>query len=86
MNLSYKGVLHGNRIEWANDAGPKSDLPISVEVTVVDSQNSVDQSERGRKMASVLERLAAAGAFDTIADPLAWQREQRTDRELPGRS
>lgn len=34
--------------------------------------------ERGR----ILDRLVAAKAFSDISDPVAWQREQRTDRKL----
>jgi hypothetical protein len=36
-------------------------------------------------MAAALEQLAALGGLSAIADPLEWEREQREDRELPGR-
>jgi hypothetical protein len=36
-------------------------------------------------MAAVLEKLALAQAFAGI-DPVAWQRDVRQDRELPGRN
>lgn len=36
-------------------------------------------------MAAVLSQLAAAGGIRSIPDPLAWQREIRQDRPLPGR-
>ncbi len=39
---------------------------------------------RGQQMAAVLEKLAQAQAFAGI-DPVAWQRDLRQDRELPGR-
>ena len=32
-----------------------------------------------------LKELRKLGAFRDIADPVAWQREQRQDRPLPGR-
>ena len=32
-----------------------------------------------------LKRLRALGTFVEIDDPVAWQRELRTDRPLPGR-
>ena len=32
-----------------------------------------------------LKELRKLGAFQDIADPVAWQREQRQDRPLPGR-
>jgi len=37
-----------------------------------------------RKFAVALERLASMNPFGN-ADPVAWQREQRLDRNLPGR-
>jgi hypothetical protein len=36
-------------------------------------------------MAEALEKLAAANSMAEIADPVEWQREQRQDRNLPGR-
>jgi hypothetical protein len=32
-----------------------------------------------------LKELRKLGAFNAIADPVEWQREQRKDRRLPGR-
>jgi hypothetical protein len=37
-------------------------------------------------MAAALQRLAAMGAFTSIPDPVAWQRAERADRELPNRA
>ena len=36
-------------------------------------------------LAAILERIAARGGVASIPDPLAWEREQRQDRHLPGR-
>jgi PHD/YefM family antitoxin component YafN of YafNO toxin-antitoxin module len=41
--------------------------------------------ERGKQMAAVLEELAQMPDPAPIEDPVAWQREQRRDRVLPGR-
>lgn len=45
------------------------------------------QSQSNRmKIAGLFERIAARGtAFSDIKDPVAWQREIRMDRPLPGR-
>lgn len=43
------------------------------------------KGDRGQSMASVLQRMAGRQALSSIADPLAWQHEIRTDRPLPGR-
>ncbi len=34
---------------------------------------------------AALKRLRARGTFREITDPVAWQRETRRDRSLPGR-
>jgi len=34
---------------------------------------------------AALNRIAARGGIQGIQDPMAWQREQRADRPLPGR-
>ncbi len=45
----------------------------------------IDEEERGRRLAEALRNLQAANPFKGIADPIAWQREIRQDRPLPGR-
>jgi len=40
----------------------------------------------GKKVAEIMAEIAARGtAFQDIKDPVAWQREIRKDRSLPGR-
>lgn len=41
-------------------------------------------AERGTPL-EALKELRKLGTFKEIADPVAWQREQRRDRPLPGR-
>lgn len=43
------------------------------------------KNNRGRYMASVLQRMADREALPMISDPVAWQQEAREDRPLPGR-
>ncbi|OUD15055.1 hypothetical protein [Thioflexithrix psekupsensis] len=40
---------------------------------------------QGQRMASILQRMADRNALSDIVDPVAWQREIREDRSLPGR-
>ncbi len=42
------------------------------------------QAKRARLVAA-FDELRRVNPFRTIADPVAWQREQREDRDLPGR-
>ncbi len=41
--------------------------------------------EKARTPLEALKRLRARGTFREITDPVAWQREIRKDRPLPGR-
>lgn len=44
------------------------------------------EQQRSREQAlAALDRIAARGGIAGIPDPMAWQREQRSDRPLPGR-
>jgi hypothetical protein len=87
MQSIYKAILRGDRIEWEDDVPEqiRSQSALTVLVTVVDQPAATDE-KRGSRMAEVLERLAASGGVSSITDPLQWQREQRQDRDLPGRS
>lgn len=44
------------------------------------------EEERGQRIKAAFHTLAALNAFADIADPAAWQREIRQDRQLPGRA
>lgn len=52
--------------------------------TAADS-GSEDADRRREQGMAALSRIAARGGIAGISDPLAWQREQRADRPLPGR-
>lgn len=45
----------------------------------------LEAAERQRRLGLALEKLVEARPFGDIADPVAWQREIRKDRPLPGR-
>lgn len=86
MLTTYHGLLTGDRIEWDEDA-PKnlpSDRPIRVHVTILEHAEAQNSDLQRTQLAEILEGLAALNST-TIADPLAWEREMREDRELPGR-
>ena len=83
---SYRALLHGNRLEWLEEAPePQKDVPLQVHVMVLEQASSADTDTRGRAMAAILEKLAESGAFSAIADPAKWQRALRRDRVLPER-
>lgn len=84
MLETYQAILRENRVEWTGDAPrlPRPDQGVRVHVTLIERVGPA--SDQGQRMAAALERLAALSA-GTIADPVAWERETRQDRPLPGR-
>lgn len=84
MPHTYRAVLHGNRIEWL-DSPPAPGRPVPVQITLLENEAVEPSMLRGQAMARVLEALAQGGGLSTITDPVAWQREVRQDRPLPGR-
>ena len=83
---TYKALLHGDRLEWLDEA-PESqaDAPLRVHVTVLEQEQPAEAHARGHAMAAILEKLAERHTFSAITDPVRWQRELRQDRVLPGR-
>ena len=82
---TYRAVLRGDHVEWV-DARPDPDTPADVEITVLQPESEAERRARGARMARALERVGQAnGALSRIIDPVAWQRDIRQDRPLPGR-
>ena len=84
MLETYQATLQGNYIEWIGDATEqvKSKEKVKIFVTILDESRP---ASNGKAMAEALEELAAANSLAEIADPAEWEREQRQDRNLPGR-
>jgi 3-mercaptopyruvate sulfurtransferase SseA len=82
---TYRAILKGNRLEWTESKPTNLEAEQPVEVTILDTPYDVDATTQGERMAKALERLAASNALADIRDPVAWQREIRKDRPLPGR-
>lgn len=68
-------------------------LPLSLQGEVLDyvlyleqksGKPSPSDSERRKSLANALEKAAAMNPY-AEADPVAWVREQRNERALPGR-
>ncbi|MGF1672114.1 MAG: hypothetical protein ACFCUV_00320 [Rivularia sp. (in: cyanobacteria)] len=88
MLQTFRATLRGDSLEWGEEVQrlSKDDRPIQVLVTILEEEPMQQNNGRGQRMALVLEKLAQAQAqaFAGI-DPVAWQRDVRQDRELPGR-
>lgn len=85
MLHTYPATLTGDRLIWSGDA-PLGLAPAGVPVHVTVLALPPVPADRKERMLAALEELAARGGLAGIPDPLAWEREQRVDRELPGRS
>jgi hypothetical protein len=90
MPETYPAILNGDRLEWTGEPpGPDPQgRALAVEVAIlgdVPVDDPADLEDRSRRAIAALERLAARGTFAEIEDPVAWQREVRQDRPLPGR-
>ena len=84
---TYKAVIDGERVEWINGK-PETDVPLEVEISVweEDRDELQDRKERRARAAAALREIAKRGGVPEIPDPVAWQREIRKDRPLPGRA
>lgn len=51
------------------------------------AQKTLEEEQKGNseKLYQLMTEMAESGAFKSIKDPVAWQREQRKDRKLYGR-
>jgi hypothetical protein len=84
VRQTYNAILHGDRLEWVGDRPTLDpDRPIAVRITL--DSAPVTDPDVGRRMANILRELAKTNPFRDIDDPVAWQREIREDRPLPGR-
>ena len=66
--------------------GLASAIGVRVRIILLDQPEAVTDEQRGLRMAEALAGIAARGRVaEMIPDPIAWQREVREDRSLPGR-
>lgn len=84
MRRAYKAILRGDRVEWL-DGAPEAERPLRVEIMVEADSFSDPTEEEIEPVSHLFQALADMGAFAEIEDPVAWQREIRKDRPLPGR-
>lgn len=71
-----------NLLKQVEDLAKKLGLRISKQ----EKAKAIDYKERSEEIYQLMEEMAAVNAFSSIKDPVAWQREQRKDRPLPGRT
>ena len=82
MLESYEAILDHNHLHWIKEH--PSVEKTRVRVTVL--QDTPKNAEpNGAKLARFLRARASSALAEKFGDPVAWQREQRKNRPLPGR-
>lgn len=84
MDRTYNAVLYKGRLEWTG-THPKIDPDRQIEVKIVISEDQAPWPVDNKKAVAALREIAKRGGVQSIKDPVAWQREIRKDRPLPGR-
>ncbi len=87
MELSYEAILKGNELEWLGEKPEETHgkKPLHVQIVILEGATVQPRRPDPKAAAAALERMAAMGGVTSIPDPVAWQRETRKDRPLPGR-
>lgn len=70
-------------LELINKSVPEL-IEVERELIKENPEPEIALMERQRKAVAILQDIASSGGLN-IDDPVAWQREQRQDRPLPGR-
>jgi hypothetical protein len=86
---TYRAILRGNYLHWRNNMSipVPPDRAVEVYVTVLEETVTPTASpeSQGQRMAAALEQLVQLHTCTAIADPVAWERQLRRERNLPGR-
>ncbi len=75
------GTLH---LPMPPDA-PRGKVKVTATVEPVSAGETAARQANWEQAMEALRGLAAQGGIQSIPDPVAWQREIRNDRSLPGR-
>ena len=84
MLQTYRAILDDDRVRWLEQP-PERSGTMQVHITILEEGGRETSADRGRVMAESLAELAKRGTFAEISDPVAWQRELRSERTLPER-
>ncbi|MFT3785190.1 MAG: hypothetical protein QM770_03370 [Tepidisphaeraceae bacterium] len=86
MKTTYEAILIGDKLEWIGERPETSgEARVRVEFETTEPAPTLPAGGDGAALARVLRDIRAQGGITSIEDPVAWQREQRVDRPLPGR-
>lgn len=84
--IRHDPVEHHDYVEWISGK-PRTNEPLEVEIFTWEDKSDLNRLKSNsdmKKAAAALREIAKMGGTG-IKDPVAWQREIRKDRPLPGR-
>ena len=80
---TYEAIIEGDKVTWIGDrpaVAGRAHVRMKIELL------SEGDQPNGTKLARIArEAVEQYGGITSIPDPVAWQREIRQDRPLPGR-
>jgi len=80
--IEFETKLENGRITIPEIYRNRLDGNIKVIILKQQEDNMIETSQRGKRLAEILQSIADSGGLG-ITDPLAWQQEIRRDRPLP---
>ena len=87
MLQTYEAIYEHGKVRWL-DAPPdmhEARLLVTVLSGTV-AKSGVPDATHGSDLADALKVAVLLNPYRDVADPIAWQREVRSDRVLPGRN
>ncbi len=88
MLKSYEAIYDNGHIQWLGISPRLKQGRVLVVIAESDSDEELRPIPNGARLAQILRETdpqLMAGIAEKFGDPIAWQREQRTERTLPGR-
>ena len=84
MPHTCRATIEDDHIVWTDSEHPDTKHK-SLEVQVTVREVAPEQAAAGTPLDALKELRKLGGLRRVIPDPMAWQREQRRERPLPGR-
>ncbi|MEL6136786.1 MAG: hypothetical protein AAFR58_18510 [Cyanobacteria bacterium J06627_28] len=85
MNTILQQIQHHAAALPLSSQAELLNYAVYLEQKAQESAPAVSDQARRDRLTAALEQVVASNPFAEITDPVAWQREQRQDRTLPGR-
>ena len=86
MLQTYEAIYEHGKVRWVDAPPAMNEARLLVPVLSGAITNSAEsEAEQGSNLADALKAAVLLNPYRDVADPVAWEREVRSDRILPGR-